>query len=157
MAGFRLAACTGCGGVLKPDVVFFGENVPRDRVDRAYALVDALAADDGALLVAGSSLTVMSGLRFVRRARQLGVPVVIVNRGATRGDDLADVRVDRGCSETLTALAQACSRGLVDAAACRPQQWAAWTSPRPRSGSATASGARWTSGCSRRTTTASSR
>jgi NAD-dependent SIR2 family protein deacetylase len=104
VAGFRLAACTGCGGVLKPDVVFFGENVPRDRVDRAYALVDALAAEDGALLVAGSSLTVMSGLRFVRRAHQLGVPVVIVNRGATRGDDLAEVRVDHGCSETLTAL-----------------------------------------------------
>jgi NAD-dependent SIR2 family protein deacetylase len=106
VAGFRLAGCTGCGGVLKPDVVFFGENVPRDRVDRAYAFVDALTADDGALLVAGSSLTVMSGLRFVRRARQLGVPVVIVNRGATRGDDLADVLVDRGCSETLTALAR---------------------------------------------------
>ncbi len=102
--GFRLAACTGCGGVLKPDVVFFGENVPRDRVERAYALVDALAADDGALLVAGSSLTVMSGLRFVRRAHQLGVPVVIVNRGATRGDDLADVLVDHGCSEALAAL-----------------------------------------------------
>jgi NAD-dependent SIR2 family protein deacetylase len=107
VAGFRLAACTGCGGVLKPDVVFFGENVPRDRVDRAYALVDALAADDGALLVAGSTLTVMSGLRFVRRAHQLDVPVVIVNRGATRGDDLAEVRVDRGCSETLTALVAA--------------------------------------------------
>jgi NAD-dependent SIR2 family protein deacetylase len=107
VAGFRLAACTGCGGVLKPDVVFFGENVPRDRVDRAYALVDALAGTDGALLVAGSSLTVMSGLRFVRRAHQLGVPVAIVNRGATRGDDLAEVRVDRGCSETLTALVAA--------------------------------------------------
>ncbi len=104
VAGFRLAACTGCGGVLKPDVVFFGENVPRGRVDRAYALVDALAADGGALLVAGSSLTVLSGLRFVRRAHQLGVPVVIVNRGATRGDDLADVLVDHGCSETLAAL-----------------------------------------------------
>jgi NAD-dependent SIR2 family protein deacetylase len=104
VAGFRLAACTGCGGVLKPDVVFFGENVPRGRVERAYALVDALAADGGALLVAGSSLTVMSGLRFVRRAHQLGVPVVIVNRGATRGDDLADVLVDHGCSETLAAL-----------------------------------------------------
>ena len=57
--------------------------------------------------MAGSSLTVMSGLRFVRRAHQLGVPVVIVNRGATRGDDLAEVRVDRGCSETLTALVAA--------------------------------------------------
>jgi NAD-dependent SIR2 family protein deacetylase len=107
VAGFRLAHCTGCGGVLKPDVVFFGENVPRGRVERAYALVDGLAADAGALLVAGSSLTVMSGLRFVRRAHQIGVPVVIVNRGATRGDDLADVHVDRGCSEALTALVAA--------------------------------------------------
>ena len=66
--GFRLAGCTGCGGVLKPDVVFFGENVPRERVERAFALVDAA----GALLVAGSSLTVMSGLRFVRRAPNAG-------------------------------------------------------------------------------------
>jgi NAD-dependent SIR2 family protein deacetylase len=104
IGGFRLAACTGCGGALKPDVVFFGENVPRERVAQAYALVDAVAADGGALLVAGSSLTVMSGLRFVRHAHQLGAPVVIVNRGVTRGDDLADVRVDQGCSETLRAL-----------------------------------------------------
>ncbi|WP_300008981.1 NAD-dependent protein deacetylase [Pseudonocardia sp.] len=109
--GFRLAACAGCGGVLKPDVVFFGENVPRDRVARAYAMVDALAAPTGrvggALLVAGSSLTVMSGLRFVRHAHRLDVPVVIVNRGTTRGDALATVRVDAGCSEFLPALAAA--------------------------------------------------
>jgi NAD-dependent SIR2 family protein deacetylase len=105
VAGFRLAGCTGCGGVLKPDVVFFGENVPRDRVARAFAMVDALAADNGALLVAGSSLTVLSGLRFVRRAHSLGVPVVIVNRGTTRGDDLATALVGAGCSETLTTLA----------------------------------------------------
>lgn len=98
--GFRLAWCTGCGGVLKPDVVFFGENVPRQRVDRAYAMVDAA----GALLVAGSSLAVLSGLRFVRHARRRGVPIVIVNRGATRGDELADVLVDAGCSEVLSAL-----------------------------------------------------
>jgi NAD-dependent SIR2 family protein deacetylase len=91
--------------VLKPDVVFFGENVPRDRVARAFAMVDALAADDGALLVAGSSLTVLSGLRFVRHAHSLGVPVVIVNRGTTRGDDLATALVGAGCSETLTTLA----------------------------------------------------
>jgi NAD-dependent SIR2 family protein deacetylase len=103
--GFRPARCTGCGGVLKPDVVFFGENVPRDRVASAYAMVDAAAA----LLVAGSSLTVMSGLRFVRYAHKAGVPVVIVNRGATRGDPLATVRVDAGCSETLSALAAAAS------------------------------------------------
>jgi NAD-dependent SIR2 family protein deacetylase len=98
--GFRLAWCTGCGGVLKPDVVFFGENVPRERVERAYAMVDAA----GALLVAGSSLAVLSGLRFVRHARRRGLPIVIVNRGPTRGDDLADLLVDAGCSEVLPAL-----------------------------------------------------
>ena len=105
VANFRLAECTGCGGVLKPDVVFFGENVPRDRVAQAFALVDSLADDDGALLVAGSSLTVLSGLRFVRHAHRLGVPVVIVNRGTTRGDELAAALVGAGCSETLAALA----------------------------------------------------
>jgi NAD-dependent SIR2 family protein deacetylase len=103
--GFRLAWCTGCGGALKPDVVFFGENVPRERVARAYAMVDAAAA----LLVAGSSLTVMSGLRFVRHAHKAGIPVVIVNRGDTRGDELAAVRVEAGCSETLAAVAAAAS------------------------------------------------
>jgi NAD-dependent SIR2 family protein deacetylase len=103
--GFRPAHCTGCGGVLKPDVVFFGENVPRERVARAYAMVD----DAAALLVAGSSLAVMSGLRFVRHAHRSGIPVVIVNRGATRGDELATVRVDAGCSEILPAIAAAAS------------------------------------------------
>ena len=83
-------------------MVFFGENVPRDRVDRAYSAVDRA----GALLVAGSSLTVMSGLRFVRHAARAGTPIVIVNRGITRGDPLADCRVDAGCSETLTALVE---------------------------------------------------
>nr|WP_308257361.1 NAD-dependent protein deacetylase [Pseudonocardia lacus] len=103
--GFRLADCTGCGGPLKPDVVFFGENVPRERVARAYRMVDALRPVGGALLVAGSSLTVMSGLRFVKHAHKHGVPVVIVNRGATRGDALADVLVGSGCSEVLSTLA----------------------------------------------------
>ena len=98
--GFVVADCAGCGGLLKPDIVYFGENVPKERVARAFAMVDA--AD--ALLVAGSSLTVMSGLRFVRHAARTGRPVVIVNRGATRGDDLATVRLDAGTSETLTAL-----------------------------------------------------
>jgi len=101
VAGFRLAGCRQCGGPLKPDVVFFGENVPRERVDRCYALVDRARA----LLVAGSSLAVLSGLRFVRHAHRAGIPVVILNRGATRGDDLATVRLDAGCSETLTWLA----------------------------------------------------
>jgi NAD-dependent SIR2 family protein deacetylase len=102
---FVVAGCGECGGVLKPDVVFFGENVPADRVERCYAAVDALTANDGALLVAGSSLTVMSGFRFVRRAAKAGTPVVIVNRGETRGDDLATYRLDEGTSEFLTALA----------------------------------------------------
>jgi NAD-dependent SIR2 family protein deacetylase len=97
---FRLAGCRRCGGPLKPDVVFFGENVPRDRVQRCYALVDRARA----LLVAGSSLAVLSGLRFVRHAHSAGTPVVILNRGATRGDDLATVKVDAGCSETLATL-----------------------------------------------------
>ena len=102
--GFVIAACEACGGVLKPDVVFFGENVPPRRVERCYAAVDALAEVDGALLVAGSSLTVMSGFRFVRRAAKAGTPVVIVNRGATRGDDLATYKLEAGTSEFLTAL-----------------------------------------------------
>jgi NAD-dependent SIR2 family protein deacetylase len=96
--------CQACGGVLKPDVVFFGENVPAARVERCYAAVERLADTGGALLVAGSSLTVMSGLRFVRRAATCGVPVVVVNRGATRGDPLAAVKLEVGCSEFLTAL-----------------------------------------------------
>jgi len=100
---FVVPDCEACGGVLKPDVVFFGENVPPARVQRCYDAVDALTSDD-ALLVVGSSLTVMSGLRFVRRAAKAGTPVVIVNRGDTRGDDLATVKVHAGCSEFLQAL-----------------------------------------------------
>jgi NAD-dependent SIR2 family protein deacetylase len=103
--GFVVAGCHECGGVLKPHVVFFGENVPPDRVERCYEAVDRLGETEGALLVAGSSLTVMSGLRFVRRAAKAGSPVVIVNRGATRGDDLATYRLEAGTSELLTALA----------------------------------------------------
>jgi NAD-dependent SIR2 family protein deacetylase len=98
---FVVPACTGCGGRLKPHVVFFGENVPKDRVQRCYAAID----EADALLVAGSSLTVMSGLRFVRYAAKAGLPVVIVNRGRTRGDDLATLKVEAGCSEWLAAWA----------------------------------------------------
>jgi len=100
-AGFRVADCRACGGILKPHIVYFGENVPKERVQRAYTLVDAAQA----LLVAGSSLTVMSGLRFVRHAAKAGIPVVIVNRGWTRGDELAAVKLDAGCAEVLTELA----------------------------------------------------
>ncbi len=102
-AAYVLPACPSCGGPLKPDVVFFGENVPKDRVARCTAMV----ATADVLLVAGSSLAVMSGLRFVRQASKAAIPVVLVNRGPTRGDDLADIKVHAGCSETLRALAAA--------------------------------------------------
>ena len=101
-AAFVVPACAGCGGRLKPHVVFFGENVPKQRVERCYAELDA--AD--ALLVAGSSLTVMSGLRFVRYAAKAGLPVVIVNRGVTRGDPLATLKIEAGCSDFLSRLSQ---------------------------------------------------
>ena len=97
---FRLVGCLQCGGRLKPDVVFFGEAVPRDRVVAAYRLVEY--AD--VLVVLGSSLTVMSGLRFVRHQARYREPVVIINRGPTRGDDLATLKIDNGCSETLSEL-----------------------------------------------------
>ncbi|ACU35910.1 NAD-dependent protein deacetylase [Actinosynnema pretiosum subsp. pretiosum] len=100
VAGFRVVDCARCGGVLKPDVVFFGENVPPERVRHCYDLVDA--ADT--LLVLGSSLTVMSGLRFVRHAAKSGKPVAILNRGVTRGDDRAAVRVDRELGQALGEL-----------------------------------------------------
>jgi len=99
---FVVARCPVCGGVLKPDFVYFGENVPKERVECAYAMVD----DAGALLVAGSSLTVMSGLRFVRHAAKAGKPVVIINRGTTRGDSLADLKIDAGVSAALSWLAE---------------------------------------------------
>lgn len=99
-AGFEVPGCDLCGGVLKPDVVFFGENVPKDRVQRCFDAVESAEA----LLVAGSSLTVLSGFRFVRHAHKIGMPVVIVNRGATRGDELARHKLDAGCAEFLSAL-----------------------------------------------------
>jgi NAD-dependent SIR2 family protein deacetylase len=97
--GFAVVGCLACGGVLKPDVVFFGENVPRPRVDSCYSLV----ASASSLVVLGSSLTVFSGLRYVRHAAKLGVPVVIVNQGETRGDPLAAACLDAPLGETLTA------------------------------------------------------
>jgi NAD-dependent SIR2 family protein deacetylase len=100
-SSFMIIDCPTCGGMLKPDIVYFGENVPKERVEQAYSLVTG--AD--ALLVAGSSLTVYSGYRFVRHAAALGIPIAIVNRGRTRGDDLAAVTIDSGCSEMLTLLA----------------------------------------------------
>ena len=98
---FRFIDCPSCAGMLKPDIVYFGESVHKDVVAQAYSLVD----NSDALLVAGSSLTVFSGYRFVRHAAARGIPIAIVNRGVTRGDDLATVKVDSGCSPMLALLA----------------------------------------------------
>jgi NAD-dependent SIR2 family protein deacetylase len=97
---FRVAECLRCGGVLKPAVVFFGENVPPERVEAAW---DLLAGAD-VMLVVGSSLTVYSGYRFVLGAAERGVPVGIVNLGSTRGDEIARVRVHGRTGEVLPAL-----------------------------------------------------
>lgn len=105
---FRIVDCPGCGGMLKPDIVYFGESVAKEVVAQAYSLVDS----SDALLVAGSSLTVFSGYRFVRHAAADGKPVAIVNRGPTRGDDLAAVKVDAGCSPILTLLADELSGSI---------------------------------------------
>ncbi len=94
---FRVSECTACGGVLKPDVVFFGENVPAERVK------DAMAALEGAraLLITGSSLMVFSGFRFARAAARLGVPIVVLNRGKTRADELAALRLSGNVGDLL--------------------------------------------------------
>jgi NAD-dependent SIR2 family protein deacetylase len=98
--GFRVPECTVCGGLLKPDVVFFGEYIPTEKFREAEQIVRT----SDALLVAGSSLVVNSGIRLVERARRRKIPVVIVNRGATRADARAAVKIDAGTSEVLTAL-----------------------------------------------------
>jgi len=103
VAAFRVVDCRRCGGVLKPDVVFFGESVPRERFRRA---LDRLAAAR-ALLVLGSSLAVGSGYRFVTAATRRGLPVAIVNRGRTRGDHCATLKVDADLCDTLVPLVEA--------------------------------------------------
>ncbi|MDX3060078.1 NAD-dependent protein deacetylase [Streptomyces sp. NE06-03E] len=98
---FHVVPCTVCGGILKPDVVFFGESVPPQRVEHCRALV----REASSLLVLGSSLTVMSGLRFVRQAAEAGKPVLIVNQDPTRGDRHAVTRVALPLGAALTAVA----------------------------------------------------
>jgi NAD-dependent SIR2 family protein deacetylase len=95
---FAAPRCDRCGGQLKPDVVFFGENVPGDRYAQAR---EALAGAD-AVLVAGSSLMVASGFRFVRLAHEAGLPIALVNRGRTRADDLAGLKIEGDVGRTLT-------------------------------------------------------
>ncbi|NNH70672.1 NAD-dependent deacetylase [Nocardia uniformis] len=110
-AAFRMVDCAECGGMLKPDIVYFGESVPKDRVAASFSMVD----EADILLVTGSSLTVMSGLRFVRHAARTRRPVVIINRGPTRGDEFATVRLDTGCSPVLTALADTVAEAPIPA------------------------------------------
>lgn len=109
---FVVADCAACGGVLKPDVVFFGENVPKQRALRCQEMVE----DADLLVVLGSSLTVMSGLRFVRLSAQRNTPVLIINRGSTRGDPLATVKLDLGCTEFLT------DPVIADGELCTPER-----------------------------------
>jgi NAD-dependent SIR2 family protein deacetylase len=101
--GFRIPQCTVCSGMLKPDVVFFGEFIPAGKFREAEQLVQGSEA----LIIAGSSLVVNSGIRLLERARRRRLPVVIVNRGATRADSRATVKIDAGSSEVLRALAEA--------------------------------------------------
>jgi NAD-dependent SIR2 family protein deacetylase len=104
--GFTVVACDACGETLMPDVVFFGGSVPRATLDAAWQLFDRAEV----LLVIGTSLTVFSGYRFVRRAAERGVPVAILNRGPTRGDAYAQVRVDAPTGVALPALVRALGR-----------------------------------------------
>jgi NAD-dependent SIR2 family protein deacetylase len=105
---FHAVSCQTCnGGMLKPDVVFFGENVPAPRVADCFALVESASL----LLVLGSSLTVMSGRRFVLRASKLGIPVAIVNRGRTRGDDHATLTLDAPLGAVLPDLVRRATAG----------------------------------------------
>lgn len=97
---FTVPGCSKCGGRIKPDVVMFGESVPKDRVEDAMSAVDRTDA----LLVAGSSLMVFSGFRFARRAHETGKPIAIINRGRTRADDIATVKVDADCGDVLSRL-----------------------------------------------------
>jgi NAD-dependent SIR2 family protein deacetylase len=106
LSGFQTPGCHTCDGVLKPDVVFFGENVPKERAEEAWSLLDR--AD--VLLVVGSSLTVFSGRRFVYGARKADKPVAIVNYGPTRADDLAAVKVEARLGVVLPRLAQELER-----------------------------------------------
>jgi NAD-dependent SIR2 family protein deacetylase len=116
VAGFRIVGCQACeGGMLKPDVVFFGETVPAERVSRCFGLV----AGARLLLVLGSSLTVMSGRRFVLRAAKLGIPVAIVNQGPTRGDPYAALTIDVPLGAALPEIARLAGRAAGNSLAGR--------------------------------------
>jgi NAD+-dependent protein deacetylase sirtuin 4 len=102
VAGFRVVGCDPCGGELKPNVVFFGGNVPESTLAAAWELFDRAEA----LLVVGSSLTVYSGFRFVRRAREIDLPIALINIGPTRADDLVQAKISASAAEVLPRLAR---------------------------------------------------
>ncbi|XP_055545131.1 NAD-dependent protein deacylase Sirt4 [Wyeomyia smithii] len=97
---FKVPTCPECDGSLKPEIVFFGDNVPMPRIERVVRMI--LQSD--AVLVLGSSLTVFSGYRIVLQANELGIPVAIVNIGATRGDTAADLKISARCGELMENL-----------------------------------------------------
>ena len=113
LADFRVPACERCGGVLKPDVVFYGDSVPRERVADAADLVD----NADALLVVGSSLMVFSSFRFARRAHERGIPLVAVNEGVTRADDRLTAKLAADCAQALPRLAATLSGDGMQGAA----------------------------------------
>ena len=125
-SAFVVPACRRCGGLLKPDVVFFGENVPRDRVDAAFRHLDQ--AD--AMLVVGSSLMVYSGFRFVERAAGLGKPVAAVNLGRTRADARLALKVEEACESALSfLLSPQPASGSIQPARLKPYRSSAFVSP----------------------------
>ena len=103
VAGFRVPGCGRCGGIMKPDVVLFGETVPADRVEAAWRLFD----EGDAVLVVGSSLAVYSGRRFIYRARDRSLPIAVVNLGPTRADDIAAAKVEDRVGRALPRIARA--------------------------------------------------
>lgn len=101
-AGVIVPNCPNCGGVLRPEIVYFGELVPR----AVFRQAEALLAEAKTLLVAGSSLAVNTGIRLVHRAEQRGIPIAVINRGKTAIDNRATLRIEAGTSETLSSLAE---------------------------------------------------
>lgn len=108
-AAFEIPACAACGGLLKPDVVFFGETVPTERVQRVLQAVER--AD--AMLVVGSSLMVLSGFRFARAMAAAGKPIAAINLGRTRADDLLSFKIERYCADALSFLLPAADRAAA--------------------------------------------
>lgn len=94
---FFLPECPKCGGFLKPNIVFFGDNVPRTRIEKVVRMI----IDSDGVLVLGSSLTVFSGYRIVLQAKELGLPVAIINIGATRADKIVDIKINAKCSDIM--------------------------------------------------------